>query len=143
MKKWPFWISMFVISLINGAAFYISSEIEMSHVLNEAATRGTLIFMGVFQCMAIYVLIILNVFTLLCGLKIERNQKIIIGDIFKLSGLSVREKTFRVLFITTVCLLMLFGYTLLAAEKILAVVYALSGGALLLFLYAWAKASCP
>lgn len=60
-------------------------------------------------------------------------------DIFRLSGLSRKAKTGRITFIMATGLLMLFGYGLFAAEIMWAVAYALSGGALLLFLYAWRK----
>lgn len=140
MKKCFFWFSMFVISLLNGAMFYMASASEMRRGLDGVDNQAGLLFIPVLWIMAISVLIALNVITLVHGHKIARNQKIDYWELFQLSGLTTKEKAFRVAFILMTCLLMLFGYSLFAAETIWAVSYALSGGVLLLFLYAWGKA---
>lgn len=141
MKKWFFWFSMFAISLLNGILFYIASVSAMNRGLEGVDNQAGLLFIPVLWIMAIFVLIVLNVFTLVRGIKIAKNQKITLLNLFQLSGLSTKRKVFRVVFFIATCLLMLFGYTLFAAETIWAVLYALSGGILLLFLYAWRIAS--
>ena len=137
MKKWAFWFLMCSVSLLNGAVFYMASASAMRRGIDGVDNQAGLMFIPILWFMAIFVLILLNLFTLLHGLKIARNQKIALLELFRLSGLSLKEKMFRTAFIILACLLMLFGYGLFAAEKIWAVSYALSGGVLLLLLYAW------
>ena len=141
MKKWLFWFSMFAISLLNGAIFYKASASAMNRGIDGVENQAGLLFIPILWIMAIYALVVLNAFTLVRGRKIERNQKIALLDLFRLSKLSAKEKTVRVAFIIPACLLMLFGYSLFATEKIWAISYAITGGILLLFLYAWEKAS--
>ena len=141
MKKWLFWFSMFAISLLNGAIFYKASASAMNRGIDGVENQAGLLFIPILWIMAIYALVVLNAFTLVRGRKIERNQKIALLDLFRLSKLSAKEKTVRVAFIITACLLMLFGYSLFATEKIWAISYAITGGILLLLLYAWEKAS--
>ena len=117
--------------------FYIASAGAMNRGIDGVDNQAGLLIIPMLWIMAILVLIVLNVFTLIYGLKIKRNQKIDYWGLFRLSGLTVKEKVSRMVFITITCLLMLFGYSLFTAEKIWAISYALSGGVLLLFLYAW------
>ena len=141
MKKWLFWLSMFATSLLNGAVFYKASASAMNRGIDGVDNQTGLLFIPVLWIMAIYALVVLNIFTLVRGRKIARNQKIALLNLFQLSKLSAKEKAVSVAFVITTCLLMLFGYSLFATEKIWAISYAITGGILLLLLYAWEKAS--
>lgn len=90
---------------------------------------------------AVLVLIAINIYTLVQGSKIKRNQTISLFEIFNLSGLSKKAKVFKISFLLITCLLMILGYSLFAKEMIWSVSYALSGGVLLLFLYIWKNTS--
>lgn len=140
MKKRFFWLSMLAISLLNGAMFYKASSAAMNRGIDGVDNQAGLLFIPVLWVMAIYALTALHAFTLVRGRKLAKNQKISLSDLFRLSKLSAKEKMLRVVLLLTDCLLMLFGYSLFASEKIWAVSYALSGGVLLLFLYAWEEA---
>ena len=140
MKKRPFWLMMVAVSLLNGAIFYRASSIEMNRGIEGVDNQAGLLFIPILWVMAIYALAVLHVYTLIHGRKLANNQEISLLDLFRLSELSAKSKMIRVIFLITVCLLMVFGYSLFAAEKIWAVSYALSGGILLLLLYAWEKA---
>lgn len=141
MKKWPFWFSMFAVLLLNGASFYKASAGAMSRGIDGVDNQAGLLFIPILWIMAICALIALGACTLACGRTIPTNQKIAMFDLFHLSGRSAKEKTVRAAFIIMTCLLMLFAYSLFVAESIWAVSYALSGGALLLLLYAWGRAA--
>lgn len=141
MRKWFFWLLMLAASFLNGTAFYKASASAMSRSIDGVDNQAGLLFIPILWIIAIYTLIVLNGFTLIRGLKMAKNQKIVLSDLFQLSRISTKEKAFKIVFIITTCLLMLFGYCLFAADTIWAVSYALSGGVLLLLLYAWEKAS--
>lgn len=141
MKKWPFWFSMFAVLLLNGASFYKASANAMSRGIAGADNQSGLLFIPILWIAAIDVLIVLSVFTLVRGHNIAKDQKITILELFRLSGCSAKEKMGKAAFIIVTCLLMLFGYSLFVKETLWAISYALSGGVLLLFLYAWEKAS--
>ena len=139
MKKWLFWCVMCLASLLNGASFFKASLHAMRRGLDGTDNQAALIFVPFLWFLAIFVLVLINGYTLMRGIKIEREQTICLMDIFRLSGLSKRAKAGRILFMIATAILMLFGYSLFAAEIMWAASYALSGGALLLFLYAWAR----
>lgn len=141
MKKWPFWLLMLAVSLLNGAIFYMASASAMNRGLDGVDNQAGLLLIPILWLLAIFVLIALHTFTLVQGRKIAKNQRLALWAVFQRSGLSARESVWRAVWITTTCLLMVLGYRLFAAEKRWAVSYALSGGALLLLLYAWEKAA--
>lgn len=131
---------MCVVSLLNGGSFFGASFNAMRRGIDGVENQASLLFVPFLWIIAALVLILLNIYTLVCGVKIEKEQMICLSDIFRLSELSKKAKVSRTAFIAITFLLMLFGYSLFAAEIAWASVYALSGGALLLFLYAWKKA---
>lgn len=141
MKKWIFWTVMCVVSLLNGGFFGGASFQAMRQGLDGVDNQAALIFIPFLWVVAAFVLILLNGYTLIRGVSIKREQIICLTDVFRLSGLSGRAKAGRITFIVAAILLMLFGYGLFAGEALWAVAYALSGGALLLFLYAWQGAA--
>ena len=141
MKKWIFWIAMCAVSLLNGAAFFGASLGVMQRGLDGIENQASLLFIPFLWIIAAFVLIVINVYTLIRGIRINKGQMITLFDVFHFSGLSARAKAGRITFITTTCLLMLFGYSLFASQIIWAAAYALSGGVLLLFLYVWRKAA--
>ncbi|MDE5748628.1 MAG: hypothetical protein K2I21_13760, partial [Acetatifactor sp.] len=69
MKKWYFWFSMFTVSLLNGAMFYIASAGAMNRGIDGVDNQAGLLIIPMLWIMAILVLIVLNVFTLIYGLK--------------------------------------------------------------------------
>lgn len=141
MKKWNFWITMCVVSILNGVFFFGASASAMNKGLAGADNQAALLFIPLFWIMALLVLIAINIYTLVQGRKIKRNQIIGLLEIFQLSGLSKKARVFKITFLLITCLLMILGYSLFAQEMIWAVSYALSGGALLLLLYMWRKTS--
>ena len=141
MKKWTFWITMCIVSLLNGALFFGASLNIMRQGFDGVDNQASLLFIPLLWIIAALVLIGLTIYTLICGIRIQKEQMISCLDVFLLSGLSKKEKAGRISFLTAACLLMLFGYGLFAPEIIWAAAYALSGGVLLLSLYAWTKAS--
>lgn len=142
MKKRTFWIAMCIASLLNGAIFFWASFSVMQHGLDGIDNQASLLFIPFLWIIATLVLIVLNIYTLIRGAKITQNQMIDLFDVFRFSGLSAKAKAGRITFITMTCLLMLFGYSLFSSQIIWAAAYALSGGVLLLFLYAWREAGC-
>jgi uncharacterized MnhB-related membrane protein len=141
MKKHAFWLSMFVVSLLNGAIFYGYSADAMNRGIEGVDNQASLLFIPILWVEAALVLVALYAVTLAQGLKIPRGQRIGLLDLFRLSALSAKEKAHRVIFLAATGLLMSFGYVLFCDKPVWAVSYALSGGVLLLFLYAWKKAS--
>lgn len=137
MKKWTFWISTCLVSILNGAAFFSASLNSMQQGIDGADNQAALLFVPLLWIAAALVLVGLNVYTLMRGMAIEKGQTICVSGIFDLYGLSRRAAAGRISFFVMTCLLMLFGYSLFASETILSIAYALSGGVLLLFLYVW------
>ena len=130
---------MCITSLLNGGFFFGASFNAMQRGLDGVENQAALLFVPFLWIIAAFVLILLNTYTLIGGIKTEKKRMICLLDIFHLSGLSKGEKVGRIVFFTATLLLMLFGYSLFAAEIAWAAAYALSGGILLLFLYAWKK----
>ena len=118
MKKRLYWMSMLAVSLLNGVIFYIASGSAMNRGIDGVDNQAGLLFIPIFWILATFVLVALNTFTWIHGRKIARNQKIALFDLFRLSKLSAKEKALRAVFAITTCLLMLFGYSLFAAEKV-------------------------
>lgn len=140
MRKWIFWTIMCIVSFLNGCLFFGASFNAMQRGVDGVDNQAALLFVPFLWIIAAFVLILLNICTLIGGIKTEKKRLICLLDMFHLSGLSKGEKAGRIVFLTTTLLLMLFGYSLFAAEIAWATTYALSGGILLLFLYAWKKA---
>jgi len=140
MKKWAFWTAMLAVSILNGVCFYGGSASAMRRGLDGADNQAGLLFIPMFWIAAVFVLIVINLYTFARGFRIEKNQRIGLFDIFRLSGLSGKAKAGRIAFLAVTCLLMVFGFALFPRELAWAIAYALTGGALLLFLYAWQKA---
>lgn len=141
MKKWIFWTATCIASLLNGGSFFGASFNAMRRGLDGVDNQAALLFVPFLWITAALVLILLNIYTLICGIKMEKKQLIVLSDVFHLSGRSKKEKVSRIVFVTITFLLMLLGYSLFASEIAWAAAYALSGGALLVFLYTWKKAS--
>lgn len=141
MKKWAFWVTMCVVSILNGVCFFGASASAMNRGIHEVDNQAALLLIPLFWIIAVLVLIAINIYTLVQGSKIKRNQTISLFEIFQLSGLSKKAKVFKISFLLITCLLMVLGYSLFAKEMIWSVSYALSGGILLLFLYSWKNTS--
>lgn len=141
MRKWIFWSAMCVVSLLNGGAFFGASCSAMRRGIDGVENQSSLMFIPLLWVIAAFVLLLINLYTFIGGARIKREQMIRLADVLCLSGLSGRAKTGRIAFFTMTVLLMLFGYSLFAAEAIWALAYGLSGGTLLLFLYAWRTAA--
>lgn len=139
MKKWIFWLIMFLISIANGAIFFAASLSAMRQGISGVDNQGSLMFIPLLWLVAAFVLLVLNLCALIGSGKIERKRKIFLFDVFCLSGLSARARAGRIAFFAASLLLMLLAYLLFAPGP-LAVFYALSGGLLLLFLLAWKNA---
>jgi len=137
MKKQAFWMAMFAVSILNGVCFYGGSANAMNRGLDGVDNQAGLLFIPLFWAAAVFVLIVINLYTLARGFRIEKNQRIGLFDVFRLSGLSGKAKAGRIAFLVVTCLLMVFGFALFPGELAWAAAYALTGGALLLFLYAW------
>lgn len=140
MKKWAFWSAMCAVSLINGAFFFGGSASVMGRGIEGTDNQASLLFIPVLWLMAIWALAALNLCTLLSGVRMEKGRSIHPLEVFHLSGLSRRTKASRAAFFLAAGLLMLFGYALFTPDIPWAIGYALSGGLLLLFLNAWARA---
>ncbi len=141
MKKWAFWMTMWLVSILNGALFFGASLSAMNRGLDGVENQAAFLFVPLLWAMAALVLIAISLYTLVRGMKIKRERVIGLFDIFQTTGLSKKAKAHRAAFLIMTGFLMLFGYSLFAKEAVWAVSYALTGGALLLFLYAWEKAS--
>lgn len=103
--------------------------------------QGALLFIPLLWIVAFFVIAVINVYTAVRGIKIEKSRTIDLLAVFHLSGLSPKAKIGRIAFLAVCGFLVVFGYCLFAQDTIWAVSYALSGGVLLVFLYAWAAAS--
>lgn len=140
MRKWPFWTAMCLVSILNGAFFFGASVNSMRQGLSGVDNQAALLFIPLLWIVAGLALIALNVYTLIQGMTVEKRQIVCISVVFNLSGLSKGAMADRISFFVMTCLLMLFGHGLFASATVLSTAYALSGGILLLFLYAWRMA---
>lgn len=140
MRKWTFWTAMCLVSILNGAFFFWASANSMRQGINGVDNQAALLFIPLLWIAAGFVLIALNVCTLIRGMTIETGQIVCISGVFKLSGLSRSAMAERISFLVGTGLLMLFGYGLFAPGTVLSAAYALSGGMLMLLLYAWKMA---
>lgn len=140
MKKWPFWIIMCIISILNGASFFKASLNAMCNGIEDIENPSALFFIPSLWILAALIIVVVNVFTLFCGMRIDRNRTMNPLHLFHLSDLPLKEKCLRITFIVITCFLMMFGYWLFARDPIWALFYALSGGIFLVFLYVWIKA---
>ena len=141
MKKWAFWAVMCIVSIMNGLFFFVASRSAMSRGIEGVDNQGALLFIPLLWIVAFFVIAVINVYTAIQGIKIEKNRAIDLMAVFHLSGLSPKAKRGRIVFLAVCGLLVLFGYSLFARDTIWAVSYALSGGVLLMCLYAWANTS--
>lgn len=140
MRKWTFWIFMCFVSVLNGAFFFMASANSMRQGISGGDNQAALLFIPMLWIAAGFVLVMLNLYTLIRGITIEKDRIVRISDIFKLSGLSRRTRLGRISFFVITGLLMLFGYGLFALDAVLSIAYAFSGGMLLVLLYAWKMA---
>lgn len=141
MKKWAFWATMCIASMMNGFFFFVASRNSMSRGIEGVDNQGALLFIPLLWIVAFFVIAVINVYTAVRGIKIEKSRTIDLLAVFHLSGLSPKAKIGRIAFLAVCGFLVVFGYCLFAQDTIWAVSYALSGGVLLVFLYAWAAAS--
>ncbi len=140
MKKWTFWMIMCLVSLANGACFFAASLSSMRAGVSGVEHQAALLFIPLLWIVAVIVIALLNACTLIQGRRIRRESVITLRSVFDLSGLSDKAHADRVLFFGASAVLMLFAYSLFAS-KLLSSAYALTGGLLLLFLYAWRQAA--
>lgn len=140
MKKWAFWATMCALSILNGGCFFGGSASAMNRGLEDVDNQAALLFIPLLWIIAGMVLLAMNLSTLARGMRMERNQRIDLSELFQRAGLSPRAKAHRTVFLIMTSLLMLLGFLLFAEEIMWAALYALSGGALLLTLYVWRRA---
>ena len=141
MKKWTFWAAMCLASLLHGGVFYLVSLRAMQQGIAGADNQAALLFIPLLWIAAGAVLLLLNVCTLICGRKVRRGRRIYLTEIFQISGLPGTEKRSRILSLVAAGVLMAFAYNLFAREPLSAAAYALTGGLLLAFLFAWRQAA--
>ena len=137
MRKYQFWFLMCALSVVNGWFFYRTSLRAMERGAEGVDNQAALLFIPLLWIMAVFVLLLINLYTLIQGKHIRRSTRISLVTLFRPAGLSRAERLERGVFFIVTGLLMLFGYALFAGEGLWAVAYALSGGGLLLCLYAW------
>lgn len=140
MRKWTFWFVMCLVSLGNGLLFFQASLRAMQCGIDGVDNQGALLFIPFLWILAGLVLLVLNLYTLVRSRAIPHGRPIHLLRLFRLTALSRRALAGRILFFAVTIALMLFGYALFAAEALWAAAYALTGGLLLLLLYAWQKA---
>lgn len=140
MKKWSFWAVMCMVSLANGGFFFAGSLHSMRQGVSGADNQAALLFIPLLLITAVFVLVLLNIYTLICGIKINRERTVDFFELFHLSGISRKAWVGKIVFIAITCLLTLFGGCLFA-PGCLSAAYALSGGLLLVLLYAWVGAA--
>lgn len=140
MNKYQFWLIMCLTSILNGAFFYRASASAMERGLEGVENQAALALIPALWVLAGLVVLAINVAALISSKDIQRGYRFSFRQLFQFENLSQRERVGRTGFFTATVLLMLFGYALFWPEGIWGVGYALSGGALLLCLYAWQRA---
>lgn len=140
MKKWTYWGVMCLVSLANGICFFCASLDTMRRGVSGVDNQAALLFIPLLWIAAVLVLVLLNACTLIQGRRIQHGTAIALRSVFDFSGLSDKTRADRALYLGMSAILMLFAYSLFAS-KLLSLAYALTGGLLLLFLYAWRQAA--
>lgn len=140
MRKWIFWLTMCLVSLLNGVCFFLGSLAAMGRGVEGVDNQAGLLFIPVLWILAGMVLLGLNACTFVYGTRIQPGCRIHLREIFRFAALKAGERVGRGAFLAATGLLMLFGYALFASDSVIAAAYALSGGLLLLCLYTWQKA---
>lgn len=139
MKRNRFWAAMCLTSAVHGLMFYQASRGAMANGIPGADNQGALLFIPLLWLAAAVVLVLLNGYTLLLGRKIKREQQIGLNAVFHFANQKMGDKAGRAAFLAMTAVLMLFGYSLFASG--LGGAYAVSGGLLLVLLYAWRNAA--
>ena len=125
------------LSVVNTAVFIGITWRLMQNGISSVDNQAALAFIPVLWIEAVIVVFTLNLAVLIFGRKIKRARRISCTEIFRLSECSGGEKAGRLFYLVITLLLMLFGKGLLMPELLWAVVYSLSGGALMFLLFAW------
>ncbi len=139
VKKWIFWAAMCGVSVLNGLLFFAGSYSDMRRGIEGADNQAGLIFIPVLWILAAVVLLVINVCTLVRGRGLNKDLRIRFLNVFHLAGLPKGTAVARVFFFAFTLLLMALGYYMFA-NRFCSVLYALTGGAFLLSLYAWRHA---
>lgn len=137
MKKWSFWAVMTMAALANGCIFCLASWQVMDRGVPEADNQAALLFIPVLWLGACVVLAILNLCTLTLGRYMKKDQVIRPWELFRLSGLAIWERAKRLLYLSLTGVLMCFAWLLFMPELFWSASYALTGGLLLVLLFAW------
>ena len=137
MKKWSFWFLTFLISLVNAGCFFGASVSAIKRGIDGVDNQGALLFIPLLWFIAFFVILGMNIFTLIKGIRLSKVQTISIAAFFHFLNLSAKAMAYRVIWIAVSCLLMVFGFSLFAQEIIWSLSYALSGGTLLQLLLIW------
>ena len=143
MKKWVYWMIMFLVSILHGLFFYLNLISEFKYIEEEEIYLNIIGYMTGYFVLPIFagwVLISLNVFTLIFGIKLREGKTIRFINPFHMAGLTKKAKTGRIVFIAISVLLICFAAKF-SVNRILSVCYALSGGLLLYLLYIWLRIS--
>ncbi len=139
MKKWTFWAVMCGVSILNGLLFFTGSYSDMRRGAEGADNQAGLLFIPILWALAAMVLLVINVCTLIRGQGLDRELRIRFLKVFHLAGLPNGAAAARVCFFAFAALLTAFGYFMFAS-RLCSILYALTGGTLLLLLYAWGHA---
>ncbi len=139
MKKWEFWAAMCGVSMLNGLLFFAGSYSDMQRGIEGVDNQAGLIFIPILWIAAAIVLLAIHVCTLIRGRRLDKNLRIRFWKVFHLAGLPKGAAAARVLFFAFTVLLMILGYYMFA-NRFWSVLYAFTGGAFVLSLYAWAHA---
>lgn len=138
MKKWTFWAATCSVSILNGLLFFAGSYSDMQRGAGGADNPAGLLFVPILWALAAMVLLLINVCTLIRGKGLDKELRVRFLNVFHLAGLP-KGAAARVCFFAFAALLMAFG-SFMFADRLCSILYALTGGALLLLLYAWGHA---
>lgn len=145
LKRKTYVLAVLGLLLFNCVIFTSGAMAAFSAGDPDVENAAALILIPAFFVPAAWVTtVLIGLLSALFGVCAGRGAKIRPDEIFRMSGLSPFWKLWRAAFLIFCAGAMLFGYLLLTPFHVRAVLYALSGGALLIMLYSLAKAAvCP
>lgn len=141
MRKKTYELLMIALALGNGVLFILASLAEMRKGVEGVDNQAALLLIPVLWIPAAAVVLGLILYILLRGRKLKKDMVFYPQRLFDLQGLGRGRIVSRITLFGGTAVLMLFGFWLFVREPLLAGLYALTGGALVLLLYVWTRSA--
>lgn len=135
MNRRRYELILILLTLANGGLFFLASRSALERGIGGADSREGL--PSLLQVAAAAAVLLLSVAVHLTGRRIPEDRVIYPERLFQVMGLSGTQMAGKIVLFGATALLMLFGYGLFRQEGMLAALYALTGGILVLLLYVW------